>query len=257
MESLYPDVIRLHEVGVVRALSGAMDCVAGALIGVLAIPLNILRADLGRARQHFADLRKSGASTDGQQFQLEFGSRFESLIAEAGPAGWLEWLLAYRNMLVHRGRRIEIGQFVPREPRLFGADGRVIPRVKVVRHAPREPLRSDMDVLRQPELPPVLTEDAQQTLQGLVASVCFLVDALGAELLTAWEHRKARPELLAQPQSQWPDADPKKPTVPFLGYSPGSFAYLPGQLMGHPVSWRRLEAAALFDHQRTQWSGFD
>src|SRR5947199_67040 len=41
LESLGPEIVRLHEVGVVRALSGALDCAAGALIGVMALPLNI------------------------------------------------------------------------------------------------------------------------------------------------------------------------------------------------------------------------
>jgi hypothetical protein len=35
----------MHEGGVVRALSGALDCAAGSIIGVMALPKNILKAD--------------------------------------------------------------------------------------------------------------------------------------------------------------------------------------------------------------------
>ena len=49
LESLGPDMVRLHQVGVARALSGALDCAAGTIIGVLALPLRILKADLGAA----------------------------------------------------------------------------------------------------------------------------------------------------------------------------------------------------------------
>jgi hypothetical protein len=31
------------------------------------------------------------------------------MIDNAAPEGWFEWLLNFRNMLVHRGRRLEIG----------------------------------------------------------------------------------------------------------------------------------------------------
>jgi hypothetical protein len=39
LESLGPDIVRLHQVGVARALSGALDCAAGTIIGVMALPM--------------------------------------------------------------------------------------------------------------------------------------------------------------------------------------------------------------------------
>ena len=104
--------------------------------------------------------------------QVSFAQKFEALIAMTGPAGWLDWTLQFRNMLVHRGRRIEIGQFVPRTPVLYGADGQPVPRVRVVTHLARDPSRSDVEVFLDADQPspPVLTEDAEQTLRGIFAS---------------------------------------------------------------------------------------
>ena len=56
------------------------------------------------------------------------------MIENAGPAGWFDWLLNFRNMLVHRGRRLEIGQFLPREPVLLDGRGQPVLRARVVTH---------------------------------------------------------------------------------------------------------------------------
>ena len=65
----------------------------------------------------------------------------------AGPPGWVDWMLDYRNMLVHRGRRIEIGQLVPRvSPHAVGRRRTGTSEMAGVRtvHLPRDPARSDV-----------------------------------------------------------------------------------------------------------------
>ena len=259
LESLGPDIVRLHQVGVARALSGALDCVAGTIIGVMALPLNILKADLVRVRRHFGR-RPEAPTTAGERLQEQFAIQLTETIGRVGPAGWLDWVLNFRNMLIHRGRRIEIRQFVPREPVLYDASGRPILRARVITHLPLEPDRSDMDVHRQPDLSPVLTEDVRQTLQGAMRSVCTLVEAIGERLSAAWEWRKEHPAELSQPQAQWQHvgrtATPNR-QPPFAGYAPGSHAYDPGIFSLHPDTATRLQAAALFDHQRHEWHQFD
>jgi hypothetical protein len=47
LEDVGTQLVRLHVAGTVRALSGALDCLAGTIIGVAAIPLSILRSDFG------------------------------------------------------------------------------------------------------------------------------------------------------------------------------------------------------------------
>ena len=163
-------------------------------------------------------------------------------------------------MLVHRGRRIEIGQFVPREPMLRDARGRPILRARVITHLPLEPDRSDVDVHLHPNLPPVLTEDVKQTLEGAMGSVRALIEALGEQLAVAWEWRKANRAALAQPRAQWPRiGDEARPNQqqPFTGYAQGSYAYAPSMFSSHPNTVKRMLAAALMDHQRHNWRGFD
>ena len=259
LESLGPDMVRLHQVGVTRALSGALDCAAGTIIGVMALPLSILKADFNGVQRYFGR-RRQAPPTEGETLQEQFAIQLTETIGRVGPAGWLEWVLNFRNMLVHRGRRIEIGQFVPREPVLCDASGRPILRTSVVTHLPLEPDRSDMDVYREPDLPPVLTEDVRQTLQGSMRSVCALVEDLGEQLAASWEWRKEHPAILLQPRAQWLHAGHtatlnRQP--PFAGYAPGSHAYDPGMFGLHPDTARRLLAAALMDRQRHEWRRFD
>jgi hypothetical protein len=258
LESLGPDIVRLHQVGVARALSGALDCAAGTIIGVMALPMNILKADFQGVTRHFE--RRLAPATDGETYQHEFGQRLTRIISQVGPEGWLDWLLNFRNMLVHRGRRIEIAQFLPRLPFLRDQWGRPIIRANVITQLPQEPDRSDVDVHLEPNIAPVLTEDARQTLEGAIGSVRTLIEAVAEQLGAAWDWRKAHLDALPQPRAQWPrigaEARANRPQ-PFRGYAPGTHAYEPGQLMSHPRTGRKLAAAALFDYQREQWTGFD
>ena len=258
LESLGPDMVRLHQVGVARALSGALDCAAGTIIGVMALPLSILKAGFNGVQRYTGP--GLAATTEGKTLQEQFAIQLTETIGRVGPAGWLDWVLNFRNMLVHRGRRIEMGQFVPRESELCDASGRPILRARVVTHLPLEPDRSDMDVHRELDLPPVLTEDVRQTLEGSMRSVCALVEALGEQLAVAWAWRKEHPAKLTQPKAQWPHVGhPATPNrqPPFAGYAPGSHAYKPEIFSFHPDTATRLLAAALMDHQRHEWRRFD
>ena len=258
LEALGPEVVRMHEAGVARALSGALDCAAGSIIGVMALPRNILKADFMGVVLYLRN-RKNWEQTQGHDYQRAFLADLNAMIDHAGPAGWFDWLLNFRNMLVHRGRRIEIGQFLPREPVLLDGRGRPVLRARVVTHLPLQPERSDVDIHREPKLSPVLTEDSRQTLEGSMGSARNLLGALAERLNAAWDWRKANPALLPQPQQQWPDVAPlaQGPAHGFAGYAPGSHPYEPDQLTSHPRIGRRMLAAALYDHQRDQWQSFD
>src|SRR5438105_6959397 len=118
LDQLAPELIRIHYAGIIRALASALDCLAGAVIGVTALPMSILRADFGKVRAVLGKI--PGTANDGAKKQAQFAARLEAAIAAAGPPGWLDWTLDLRNMLVHRGRRLEYGQSVPRTPVLDG-----------------------------------------------------------------------------------------------------------------------------------------
>lgn len=255
LEDLSIQMVRLHVAGVVRALAGALDCMAGTIIGVLALPKSILKADFGQVRGVLKK-KAAGKSTDGEIVLASFAEEFERLIGTAGPAEWLDWELAFRNMLVHRGRRIDVGQYVPRAPALLGPGGQPILRVRVVNHLPRDPGRSDVEVFLEPSRTLILTEDADQTLDGLLRSTKTLIEGAAKELIKVWNWRREHPDSLPQPTEQWPNGA-STDSIGFCGYAPGSFEYGPDMMLTHPVVAQRISAAALHDDARPQWRTFD
>jgi hypothetical protein len=221
----------------------------------MALKTSILRADFGVLR-HRVLAQLPSPTSDGQRAQSDFASRLESLIEQTGPTGWLDWVLDFRNMLIHRGRRLTTSQFVPRSPELYGPNGERILRARVVRQLPRDPGRSDVEVFRDPSSPPVLTEEAPRTLAGLIRSVRDLINLAAAGLLDGWQWRRTNPEALSQPREQWP-AGVSTASTGFGGYAPGTTQYAPSAWMSHPAVLRRLRTAALDDASRPQWASFD
>ena len=51
MEVLAPWSAALHVAGVIRALASALDCLAGAIVGVVGLPAKILKADFKAVRR--------------------------------------------------------------------------------------------------------------------------------------------------------------------------------------------------------------
>ncbi len=235
---------RLHVAGVVRAFASALDCAAGAIVGVVALPMSILKADFRKVRKHLN--KSSMAPKRAAKIQTEFGGRLEDLIAAAGPEGWLDWTLDFRNMLVHRGRRLEHGQFVPRMPFLYGHDAQPLVRIRKVTHLPRDPARSDVEVSLDPLHTLVLSEDVEQTLTGLLTSTMTLIDMIGRELCEVWNWRRENPRSPCQPKEQWPNGRSIASST-FLGYAPGTFELDPSMAVVHPEVAHRFRSAALDD----------
>jgi hypothetical protein len=184
-------VLLKTELVLIRALASALDCLAGVIIGVAALPMNLLRADFTKARKA---LTKVFGSTDGASMQATFGAQLDAIIRAAGPEGWLEWTIDFRNMLVHRGRRMEFGQFFPRLPVLYGPNAEPLLRVHHVTHLPRDPGRSDVEVLLDAPWSMVLTEEAERTLAGLIDSTKTMLESTAEELLHVWEWRRTNPQ---------------------------------------------------------------
>jgi hypothetical protein len=126
-------------------------------------------------------------------------------------------------MLVHRGRRFEYGQFVPRSPLLYGADSQRLLRARRVTHLPRDPGRSDVEVFLDTPWTLVLTEEDERTLQGLIGSTKALLEATAKDLLNLWRWRRDHPASLRQPAPQWPNGRSTQSTG-FNGYAPGTLA---------------------------------
>jgi hypothetical protein len=264
LEELSRELVVMHIAGMARALSAALDCLAGAIIGVIAILTPILTADLGRKIREFFTKIGQG-TTDGEKVQAAFYRTFSEVIASVGPDGWLQWALEFRNMLVHRGRRLENGQFVPKLHQLYGPDGEQILRARRLTYLPRNPSMSDVEVWRETPMTSirdpldalVLTEDAAQTLGGLLDSTKAMISETAKLLIDVWKWRRDNPQILTQPAAQWPKGAATSPTSAFQGYAPRSRDLSSSIASTHPIVERRFLAASLDDGSRSQWDTFD
>jgi hypothetical protein len=264
LEELSREMVVMHIAGMARALSAALDCLAGAIIGVVAIPTPILTADLGRKIREFFT-RIGQGTTDGEKIQADFYRKFSEVITSVGPDGWLQWALDFRNMLIHRGRRLENGQFVPKTPQLYGPDGEQVLRSRRLTYLPRNPSMSDVEVwrespmtsIRDPLEALVLTEDAAQTLGGLLDSTKAMISETAKLLIDVWKWRRDNPQILTQPAAQWPKGAAATPASVFQGYAPRSRDLSSSIASTHPNVRRRFLAASLDDASRSQWETFD
>ena len=255
LDDLGAQLVRAHIAGVIRALSGALDCLAGTVVGVVALPINIIRADFSKVRNFLQKIPT--ASTEGEKQQAGFGKELNNLLAAAGPEGWLDWMIAYRNMLVHRGRRIEYGQYLPKSTVIYAPNGQRVLRADRVAHLPRDPRRSDIEVFLDSPQSLLLTEDASDTLRGLMTSASGFIDMAAKSLLQLWRWRRSHPQELHQPVVQWPRLLADEP-IGFAGYKPGSIQLSASAAMTmNPIQARRFLAAALDDGSRSLWDSFD
>jgi hypothetical protein len=263
IEELSREMVVMHIAGMARALSAALDCLAGAIIGVVAVPISILKAGWGNLETAFSKISKG--TTPGEQAQTNFYGKLKDVVGSAGPDGWLNWALDFRNMLVHRGRRLENGQFVPKAPQLYGPAGELIPRVRRLTYLPRNPSMSDVEVwretpktrLRDPLEALVLNEDAAQTLGALLDSTRAMVSETAKLLIDVWKWRRDNPQILLQPAAQWPKGPATSPASVFQGYAPRARDLSSSIVSTHPIVKRRFLAASLDDASRSQWDTFD
>jgi len=139
---------------------------------------------------------------------------------------------------------------------LVNPDGGPIIRTHVIHQLPRDPGRSDVEMLLDTANPPVLTESAATTLRGVLESTLRLTGNGGALLLNLWRIRRGTPTLLLQPKEQWPHGA-SSATSGFRGYEPDSVPFNPNQLRVDQVFVRRTTAASLGDAKEADWAKFD
>ncbi len=103
----------------------------------------------------------------------------------------------------------------------------------------------------------LLTEDARETLVGVLDSTKRFVEKVAGKLLVVWAWRKENPNAIPQPKEQWPKIDAVG--VPsFRGYRPDSVPLDDHASMTmHPDLAHRFKSAALDDGSRAQWANFD
>ena len=249
-----PRLLRdLHIVGFFRAVGSALDCLAASLIGALAIPKRIQRADLGGLRTSLSWKNLDPGSPEGQLWSPSLEAL--EVHADKDHPGWMAWALDYRNTLVHRARPVQLSSLLPRQT--LHRHDRSVPfiRTEEIVLGPRDPRRSDIEVLQSGESP-VLTEDLKITMPCVLERTIDACNTVSRLLVDARVARRASPSLLPQPRSQWPDV-PSAPSSRFEGCRPGSEPFNPAMFTSGPDVVKRLAAASLFGTAAKDWLSFD
>ncbi|HXQ37191.1 MAG TPA: hypothetical protein VN843_24490, partial [Anaerolineales bacterium] len=156
----------LHLCGFFRAIGSSLDCLGAVIIGVLGLDTSLRHSSIDIAERTLLAVKDTGSL--GSALQIHFRDFFEDLKKSSGPEDWLEWADQYRNMFVHRGRRITHNQIIPREPRLFDSRGVWIPRASSTLHLAKYPDKSEAEALIKLDM--LLNEDADETLSGIFRS---------------------------------------------------------------------------------------
>jgi hypothetical protein len=244
-------VIRLHLAGFFRALGSALDCLASCIVGVLGLPQDILRADFERVKRFLLE----ESQRRGVPLWVSFTRVLREGVGAAGPIDWDLWLNDYRNMLVHRARRIEFGSFQPHWS-VVDARGRPVPNANPITQVVRDPGLSNVEAMaRQIDGPSsFLTEDARETVQEVFRSVHHVLESAAAGLAETWNQRRNSPDLIRQPNSQWPRL-PNPSARNFPGYRPGTVRADHDAAFVSESAARKFKCAALADGPNHVWRG--
>ncbi len=245
--------LNMHIVGCVRALASTLDCFASVIVGILALPTPIVRSGYKELRKA---LEACTSEAGALPVQADSASRILDTIRSAGPTGWDDWVLGYRNMLVHRGRRLHLVKLAPTGAQLHGPRGSMFVPVEPVPVLPNDPGRTDVEVLRDASAQHfLLTESCWETLEAATRSVWSVIENGSAALHACWVARRSSPESPSQPRQQWPTTEGRTPV--FEGYAPGTVPFDATEFRTHPDFGRRMKAAALEDSTRGSWTSFD
>ncbi|MBI1859818.1 MAG: hypothetical protein HYR96_02740 [Deltaproteobacteria bacterium] len=240
LDELPGEMIGLHEAGVLRSLGSTLDCLGGAIVGVIGLPTPIVRSDLGVVRKKYSNLSAE---------QTSFLTFLDDTIRNAGPDGWLEWTNDYRNMVVHRARRLRMTLMTPSQQ---GGQTLAVP----IGLMARAPSRTDLEDLEDSSIEPVLTESSGDTIEGLFASATTVTEVISKKLVDVWLLRRKNPQLIEQPRAQWVSLSARGSGGAFRGFHPGTHKYNPSSITGNPALIRRLLVGALDDKNRSKWNSF-
>lgn len=240
------NLTNIHIAGFFRAVGSIADCLAGAIVGVVGLRLDLKRADLERTRKHFQKEKNLTI------LQKEFGEKLEAQIQEAGPDGWLSWAMQHRNMMVHRARRFTMDtHMIYSLPR---PSSNSLITTKAFHHLVLNPELSDIEALVQNDLELLLGESAETTMRGILGSLQTFLDSCVVELAEIWKKRKADPFLIPQPAFQWREA-PASATEKFAGYSPALMLPEYKEILSSGQMLFRMKSASLDRDEIKRWKG--
>ncbi len=239
--------------GFFRAIGSVVDNLATVVAITAALPIEVVeRFTWPNLKRAFEATTASGA---GRLQQILFELGIDTTIRSSGPPGWLEWAVEMRNMLVHRPRRIWTSTLAY-TPDLSGKYG----SMKSDLLLPTEPSLTTIEVMRDAANFPgsLLTEPAQNTMEGILASVQLLTEAVCAYAGTLIQLRVGDPGLLTQPLEQWREKSvlPRRGEHRFGGFGGHAEPIDSARaLQTNESLLMRMQSAAVLDAQdRARWT---
>jgi len=228
----------MHLKGLFGSLSSSIDCVAAGIVGVMGVRQRLIETGYSGLRRH---LRQEFNYANEAQKNLPV--RLDEIESSAGPSGWLTWLLDYRNMALHRGRRIRMSQVSPRPAGVLTHRGEDILRTDINHTLVSNPAVSEIESLKDRFLQP-LTERGEVTLNEVIKSTTFFIEEVAKYLIDAWKARRENPTLIEQPAEQWPKIRDGEHRA-FSGYEPGSLNVRADTIYSSEAMVTRMRAASL------------
>lgn len=239
----------LHRTGFFRAVGSSLDCLGAVIVGVLGLETSLRHTSIEDARKTLERVKDLGTART--KLQIEFGNFLEQSIESAGPDDWLEWADQYRNMFVHRGRRLTYNQVFPTEPPSYVA-GEWRTKASSNVHLAKYPDKSDAEAFIKLDM--VLNEPAESSLRGVFDSTRELEGSICSRLLSIWRARRSDPLLIEQPATQW--TTKRLRTCSFQGYDSAAEPIDVHKLSSSGAPLKRLVAAAADDAHRDEiWKG--
>jgi hypothetical protein len=239
-------------VGFFRAAGSLLDCLAGAAIGTLRLPLSIHRADAGALGR----LARLAAAAQGDSaLAWDRAAAAVEAVRGAPPEGWFEWTLEMRNAVVHRARQLRI--WLPRATRRPGQPQLIVPTDQ----PPHRLLRYEPHLRRRPWLPDLgalgaagrasdnwLPEPATVTLRGILDRLEQMVESVTEVLLEVWDDVGSGRLQLQTPVADWA-VDHGSPAWrvaaagAFLGFEPDTQSPPLTAMVMNPREARRMQIA--------------
>ena len=227
----------LHLKGFLQSLCSAIDCLAGCCIGVLGLDKDLRKADMLGVTKYLTPIVAQTSHV-----LNPYAIQVLDVESKAGPNGWLKYLVDFRNMLMHRGRRLIIAQLTPRPTALIHPDsGLPIVETDTQHFMTRAPNCSEAEMWSARIVTP-LEEDADSTVDGLLHSVAIFLEETSKVLCDSWLARKSGKLSVQSPTNQWKPTKPDSNTD-FQGYNPGSAKMEMSTMVGNPNMIARMKAA--------------
>lgn len=244
----------IHAGGFFRAIGSVLDCIAAAVVGVAGLPRRIFRV------QWKVVLDDLSALAEANDPRRDFAEAVMARRDSAGPEMWSEWAIEMRNMLVHRGRRVNINFVLPTSSLVYLPGGMAYKPHRVVPLFQRDPGLSEIEVmhLKGKVTDVVVPEPAEETANSIFESALFFANEFSSLALELWDRRRSDRGLVEQPlDKQWPEVREEDPTS-FDGYNPRNLGteHL-NTIMVNPQEGKRITAALATDDLHPIWEQLD